>query len=132
MVTTEYVHSVFAPLEQGNPPAFFHYVADDVIWTMTGRGYPSAGRYTSKAEVMSKGLNRMVQCMATPIRRKITSVLICGDWAVVEHTADATTKKGSDFHQEFCWVCRFEGDKIVEVRMYMDTAMAEKTVNENE
>jgi ketosteroid isomerase-like protein len=58
--------------------------------------------------------------------------LVCGDWAVVEHNGHAVTKKGEDYKMEFCWVCRFESDKIVEVRMYMDTALGKKTIEENE
>jgi uncharacterized protein len=132
MVTEYRVNSTISPFEQGNPASFFDHVAENVDWTITGRGHQLSGRYTSKADVLSKTLNRMTQCMATPMKRKITSVLISGDWAVVEHTADATTKKGSEFHQEFCWICRFEGDMIVEVKMYMDTAVVETVLSENE
>ena len=70
--------------------------------------------------------------MATPIKRKITNVFTCGDWAVVEHTASATTKKGTAFEQKFCWVCRYEADKIVKVRMYEDSALVKRILEENE
>jgi uncharacterized protein len=64
-------------------------------------------------------------------KRKFTRVLISDVW-IVEHTAAATTKKGSGFHQEFCWLCRFEGDTIVQVKIYMDTVVAYAVLSENE
>jgi len=54
------------------------------------------------------------------------------DWAIVEYTATATTKKGASFNQNFCWICRYEGDKIVEVRMYEDSALVKSVLEENE
>jgi uncharacterized protein len=32
----------------------------------------------------------------------------------------------------YCWVCRFEGDTIVEVRAYLDSMMVAYTILRNE
>ena len=133
MITVEFVNSVFAPFEQGDPPTFFrNSVADNVDWTIIGQDNPVQGRYTSKAELISKGMNRIVNCLVPPVKRKITNVLVSGDWAIVENTGQSTTKKGEPYNMQFCWICRFENEKIVEVRMYMDTALAKRTIEENE
>ena len=132
MLTIETVQTAFQPFENGDPPSFFkNYVADDVVWTITGSDTLS-GKYTSKLEVLDKTLNPVVRHMATPVARKIKSILISGDWAIVEHTAEAKTKQGMDMFQEFCWLCRFEGGKIVEARMYMDTALFRKVLDEKD
>lgn len=68
--------------------------------------------------------------MGTPGARKVKNILISGDWAVVEHTAEATTKGRMKMFQEFCWLCRFEEGMIVEVRIYLDTAMFGKVLEE--
>lgn len=97
-----------------------------------GREYPIAGHYSSRAEVL-KSLNRVVGCLVAPPDRTITHIYTSdGDWATVEHNATGSTKKGSPFYQEMCWVCRFDGDKIVELRMYQDTALVKKILEENE
>ena len=132
MVTIEFVRKTFAPFEEGDPQSFFAQVADDVSWTITGDRDPFAGHYSSKVDVITKTLNRIMVCLEKPIQRKVTNVLTCGDWAVVEHTATTVTKKGSEFNQKFCWICRYEGDKIVEVRMYQDSALAKSVLEENE
>ena len=132
MLTIDAVKTAFAPFEQGNSSDFFNtYVADNVDWTITGHGLPFSGRLTSKREVLDKAVNPVTRCFATPITRKIKNVLVSGDWAIVELSSHATTTKGSNYDQEFCWVCRFNGGKIVEVRMYTDTALFKKVLEEN-
>lgn len=132
MVTVEFVKKTFAPLEEGDPPSFFAHVADNISWTVTGSEDPFAGHYNSKVDIITKTLKRITDCMATPIQRKVTNVLTCGDWAIVEYTSTATTKKGFSFNQHFCWICRYDGDKIVELRMYEDSALVKRVLEENE
>jgi len=59
-------------------------------------------------------------------------VLVEGDTAAVELKANGTAKNGYPFKNEYCWVCRFEGEKIVEVRAYLDSALVNKVLEENE
>jgi uncharacterized protein len=130
MLTPEYVQSLFAPFD---PQTFFeNHVADNVSWYIIGQDSPTSGHYTSKADVITKTFGRVVACLVPPIERNIKSVFVSGDWAYVEHTAHAKTKKGDEYFQEYCSVCRFEEGKIVEVRMYLDTALVKKVVEENE
>lgn len=131
MLSLETVERVFAPLEKFDNKSFFDHVAPDVAWTITGHAHPLAGHH-DKASILKNALGRIGACMDSPIERKITSILVSGDWATVEHTAGAKTKTGGRYWQEFCWVCRFEGDMIVELRMYMDSAHARDIVEANE
>ena len=66
------------------------------------------------------------------MKLQLQSVLVNGDVAAVELKADATAKNGLPFKNEYCWVCRFEGEKIVEVRAYLDSALVKKVLEENE
>ena len=54
-----------------------------------------------------------------------------GDWAVVELHSFATAKNGLRFDNRYCWVCRFSGYKIVEVRAYLDSALVARLFQEN-
>ena len=36
------------------------------------------------------------------------------------------------FANNYCWVCRFDGEMIVEVRAYLDSAMVDYTIHRNE
>ena len=40
---------------------------------------------------------------------KVTSILTCDDWAVIEMFADGCgAKAGWTFDNNYCWVCRFD------------------------
>jgi len=125
MLTSEVVYNTFdlTDFVYGDPKAFFRHVADDVCVTITGTDNPLSGNYSSKTEWLANSIEPIARCMATPMTRTVTNVLVSGDWTTVEYTAKATTKSGRDYVQEFCWLCRFEGDMIVEIRIYMDSAL---------
>ena len=41
-------------------------------------------------------------------------------------------QRGRDVCHNYCWVCRFDGDVIVEARAYLDSAMVDYTIHRNE
>ena len=129
-LTEEYVHAEFAHFENANGPAFLENVADNVSWTAKGSANPLRGHYTSKAEVAKNIFGRMIPKMATPMRAKVTSVLISGDWAIVELKGEGTSKGGNSYDQELCWICRYEKGKIVEARVYLDSALVKAILEE--
>lgn len=55
-------------------------------------------------------------------------ILVDGNQAAVELYARATSKAGVQFHNDYCWVCRFEDETIVEVRAYLDSALVAKVI----
>jgi len=62
---------------------------------------------------------------------KITNVLVSGDSAVVEIFFQAVAKNGWKFEQEMCFVCKYEKEICVSVRMYTDSAAEAKLFDEN-
>jgi ketosteroid isomerase-like protein len=130
MVSESFVRSSFAHFEADNGPAFLQHVADNVSWTATGIDNPLGGHYTSKQEVGAKIFGRIIPKMATALTAKVTNVLTAGAWAVVELKSQGRSKGGKDYNQELCWICRYEDDKIVEVRMYLDTALLKALLDE--
>ena len=129
MVSEEIVHKTFAPLLT-NEGSFLTHLADDVSWTLTGQDNPLAGHYSSKADVAAKVFAPMYQKIAGSLTAKIVSVLIVGDWAIVEFTANGKTKGGNVYAQELCWICRYKDEIIVEVREYLDSAQMKRVLEE--
>jgi len=39
---------------------------------------------------------------------------------------------GKPFNNTYCWVCRFENNIIVGVRAYVDSALVQMVIDENE
>lgn len=128
-MTPEQVRRILAPLESGNGPAFFAHVADDVDWTVMGT-HPAAAHYRSKQELLKGAFQRIQAALKDAIRLKIEHVLASGDWAAVELSLHATGRNGVAFDNRYCWMMRFSGETIVELRAYLDTALVERLLRE--
>ena len=129
-VSPEEVRSLFRGLENGDGAAFFAHVADDVDWIVEGT-HPLAGHYHSKAEFQEHTFAKLAKVLPDGAELHLTSVITSGDWAVVELQSMATAKNGLRFDNRYCWVIRFAGGKIVEVRAYLDSALVQRLFDEN-
>jgi uncharacterized protein len=124
------VHDIFKNLETGDGGAFFTHVADDVDWIVEGT-HPLAGHYHSKADFLAHTFEKLGKVLPQGTQLHVEHALVSGDWAVVELHSLATAKNGLRFDNRYCWVCRFTGDKIVEVRAYLDSALVARLFQEN-
>jgi ketosteroid isomerase-like protein len=59
------------------------------------------------------------------------NIWLDGDTAAVELSTHSITKDGTPFNNRYCWVCRFDEDKIVEVRAYLDSALVKQVIEES-
>ena len=124
------VRSIFAGLEHGDGDAFFAHVADDVDWTVMGT-HPLAGQYPSKRAFEEGTFNKLGKVLPDGAQLHVTSVIVSGDMAVVELVSDATARNGMRFDNHYCWVTRFDGNTIVEVRAYLNSAMVAELFRQN-
>jgi len=129
-VTLAQVNEIFNNLETSNEDAFFAHVADDVDWIVEGT-HPLAGHYHSKAEFLAHTFEKLAKVLPKGAQLHVEHALVSGDWAIVELHSLATAKNGLRFDNRYCWVCRFSGDKIVEVRAYLDSALVARLFQEN-
>lgn len=129
-ITVEQVRKVFEGLESGDGSAFFDHVAEDVDWTVHGT-QPLAGRYLSKADFRAGTFDKLARVLPRGAQLRVVHVLVSGDWAVVELKSLATAKNGLKFDNDYCWVARFAGGKVVEVRAYLDSALVRRVFAEN-
>jgi uncharacterized protein len=129
-MTTEQIGEIFKSLERGDGAAFFTHVAEDVDWIVEGT-HPLAGHYRSKSDFLAHTFEKLGKVLPHGTQLHVTHVLVSGDWAIVELASLATAKNGMRFDNKYCWVIRFAGGKIVEVRAYLDSAMVQRLFDEN-
>jgi ketosteroid isomerase-like protein len=129
-ITLEAVRQIFSKLERGDGSAFFNHVADDVDWTVMGT-HPLAGRYRSKAAFRAATFEKLDNVLTDGVQLRIVQILVAEDWAVVELRSEAVAKNGMRFDNRYCWLTRFVGPTIVEVRAYLDSAMIVRLFAEN-
>jgi len=121
---------VLALFAQGDGAEFFAHVADDVDWTVMGT-HPLAGRYRTKADFLAGTFNKLALVLPQGTQLSVENVLLDGDGAIVELRSHATAKNGMRFDNHYCWLCRFAGQTIVEVRAYLDSWMVAEVFKEN-
>jgi ketosteroid isomerase-like protein len=130
MISEEYVRRIFKGLEQGDGENFFKHVHDNVDWTVEGT-HPLAGHYTSKADFVAGTFAKLGKVLPHGAQLVVENVIVQDSQAVVELHSMATARNGLRFDNKYCWVVRFDGDTIVEVRAYLDSAMVARLFAEN-
>jgi ketosteroid isomerase-like protein len=63
---------------------------------------------------------------------KVKNIIVYDETAVVELESISTALNGKPFNNTYCWVCRFENNIIVGVRAYVDSALVQMVIDENE
>ena len=130
-VRDSYVRSLFANLEHGKSDAFFEHVADDVNWTVMGT-HPLAGNYRTKSSFLAHTFARLNKILKEGVVLRVTDVLVDGDSAAVEMESLSTALDGKPFDNRYCWIVHFSNGTIVEVRAYLDSALVQRLIDENE
>jgi hypothetical protein len=129
-INEQMVRSIFVGLEQGDGNAFFEHVADDVDWTVMGT-HPLAGHYSSKNAFKQGTFSKLGKVLPKGAQLRVTNVIVAGDTAVVELVSDAIARNGMRFDNQYCWITRFDGETVVEVRAYLDSAMVAELFRQN-
>jgi ketosteroid isomerase-like protein len=129
-VSDAYVREIFKGLEEGNEGAFFDHVDEDVDWTVMGT-HPLAGHYHNKADFIAGTFAKLGKVLPKGAQLHLENLIVKDDQAVVELHSMATARNGLRFDNRYCWVLLFEGDMIVRVRAYLDSAMVAELFKEN-
>jgi uncharacterized protein len=130
-IQADYVRTLFANLESGRTDAFFDHVAEDVNWTVMGT-HPLAGTYHTKADFLAHTFTRLNKLLKEGVVLRVSNVLVDGDTAAVELESLSTALNGKPFDNRYCWVARFSNGNIAEVRAYLDSALVQQLIDENE
>lgn len=125
-----FVWELFEKLVQGKTDEFFEHVADNVKWTVMGT-HALAGTYHNKKTFLNRALGEVRKRLRGAWVLKIRNMVFSGDTVVVEMESLSTALNGKPFNNTYCWILRFEGNKVVEVRAYVDSALVQKLIDEN-
>ena len=130
-IQADYVRTLFANLENGRIDVFFDHVEEDVNWTVMGT-HTLAGTYHTKADFLAHTFARLNKLLKEGVVLRVINLLVDGDTAAVEMESLSTALNGKPFHNTYCWVARFSNRTIVEVRAYLDSALVQQLIDENE
>jgi ketosteroid isomerase-like protein len=130
-ISIEYVEKLFEYLKTGESNKFFEYVADNVQWTVMGT-HPLAGIYNSKDDFISNTFQRLNKLLKEGVILEVNNIVVQNQTVVVEMRSLSTALNDKPFNNTYCWVCRFEKSIIVEVRAYVDSALVQRLIKENE
>jgi ketosteroid isomerase-like protein len=129
-ITPDHVREIFKGLESGDGADFFRHVADDVDWIVMGT-HPLAGHYRSKTDFIAGTFAKLGRVLPNGAELHLEHLIVKDEQAVVELHSMATARNGLRFDNRYCWVVAFEGDMIVGVRAYLDSAMVAQLFKEN-
>jgi len=131
MISEEYVKELFDFLKTGETDKFFSNVSDDVNWTVMGT-HPLAGNYHTKQDFVKSTFERLNRILKKGVVLKVNHILVKDSTAVVEMENLSTALNGKPFNNTYAWIVRFENKIIVEVRAYVDSALVQRVLDENE
>lgn len=121
------LRAAFDGLAKADATAFLDLMADDFNWIVEGQSKWSL-RFDGKAAVERDLIAPLFANFATPYRNHAEEMIAEGDRVVVLCRGEVKTKSGEDYNNSYCFVIRMRGGKMVELREYMDTALAERVL----
>ena len=118
------IAEAFDGLARADAGAFIDAMADDFTWIIEGQSKCSF-RFEGKDAVERDLVPPLFANFATPYRNFAEEIIAEGDRVVVLARGEVKTVRGEDYNNSYCFVLRMRGGKMVELREYMDTALAE-------
>jgi ketosteroid isomerase-like protein len=118
------IAEAFDGLARGDGRAFIGAMADDFTWIIEGQ-WEWSRRYEGKATVRDELMRPLFANFATDYRSTAEEIIAEGDRVVVLARGQVKTVRGEDYNNSYCFVIRMREGKMVELREYMDTALAE-------
>src|SRR5882672_8711041 len=106
------IEGIFAELGRGNREPWVEAMAEEIRWTTSGSSVWSRA-FQGKAVVLNELLGPVRAQLVERVRLTVRRVLADGDHVVVEAAGQATTKGGKPYNNEYCFVFRIAGGKMV-------------------
>lgn len=118
------IAEAFDGLARADARAFIGAMAEDFSWIIEGQSRFSR-RYEGKAAVQNELVPALFANFASDYRNHADEIIAEGDRVVVLARGEVRTVRGEDYNNSYCFVIRMRDGKMVELREYMDTALAE-------
>lgn len=107
------------------------YCANEFLWTIKGTSILS-GTYHDKDLFFDRVINRLNQCLLPGWKMHILGTYVADDVLIVEMRGEVKTKSDSDYNNEYCWIFKFNDNKVFSITAYYDSLLVNKTLSENE
>lgn len=126
MSNKDRLENAMGAMAQGHVGPLFDLMADDIVWRWMGverwtRSFP--GKEIVRQVLFGGATDEMPPGSTVEVRH----VHADGSHVIVEHQGRNELADGRRYDNNYCWICRFDGNQIVEVREYMDTQLVTDT-----
>ncbi|KXK64008.1 hypothetical protein AWW66_00485 [Micromonospora rosaria] len=102
----------------------YEILHDDVRWTIVN------GRtYLSKAEFLAEGSAPILDRLASTLVMTIRDLWADDDTVIIRFDGDATAIDGIAYHNEYCWVWRLRGGRVVRCHAFLDMIAVRELVD---
>ncbi|WP_053238439.1 nuclear transport factor 2 family protein [Sandaracinus amylolyticus] len=119
------VTEAFARAAEGDFERFFAMMSDDCRWTISGTSRFSRS-FATKPVILEQLIAPLRSRIEGAMRIAASRVIADGELVVVEARGDNVTKKGARYDNQYCFVMRFEGERVAEITEYVDTALVDR------
>jgi ketosteroid isomerase-like protein len=120
------VREVMVAMSQGRVGPLFDAMAEDVTWRWMGVNKWSQ-TFEGKQTVVDKLFGGATETLGPSSSVEVHGIHADDDCVVVEHSGRNEMPDGRRYDNNYCWVLRFQGEFIHEVREYMDTELVTDT-----
>jgi uncharacterized protein (TIGR02246 family) len=127
--TKQVVRRYLDALVAGDLDAVRDSFAEDAVWTIHG-DLPIAGPWRGRDQIVDDFLTAVGGALYEPgsVAFEFPTLLAEGDTAVLEWRVRARTARGGDYANAYCGLFVVRDGRIAEVREYLDTAYAARTL----
>jgi ketosteroid isomerase-like protein len=118
------IAEIFDGFSRRDGAMFAERLADNASWVVTGSNSWSH-RFKGKDAIYNQLFSQVRSQLTDRMRSIAQRVIAEDDLVVVEARGDNIAKSGARYDNHYCLVFQLADGKIVEVREYMDSALAE-------
>ena len=109
---------------RGDMDACFALLSDEIVWTNIG-STKFSGSFSGKQMLLEQLLGPLFGQLKAGISSEVERLTAEGDIVVAQTSGIAETLDGTPYNNSYCQIMRIADGKILEVKEYFDTALAE-------
>lgn len=121
------IAGIHAELAKGNGRPFVDALADDATWILKGRTAWSR-RYVGKAAIRGELLGPLFAQFEGRYVNTPERIIAEDDLVVVQCSGQVATKRSQRYDNQYCYIYRLAGGKVVELTEYLDTSLVDEVL----
>jgi uncharacterized protein len=125
------ISDIYDALAKGDNSVFAAACHPDYVWRFPGH-YSWAKRFEGQDAIRRELIAPLYALFATQYTAQAINIMGEGDCVVAEVRGEVMTKAGQRYNNEYCFVFKFSGGKIIEVVEYCDTDLIERVLGKYE